>query len=116
MFFNFRQNKQCPNDMLEVLKNPFPTRNTEKICIFCPQVVKFRDDRQNTTRSRVLTSYVYQNGYCEYGESQRYHCGTFAVDKLPFVAPKFRLRRVQKKGKKEQNNLKSRFAKNTFLF
>ena len=67
--------------------------------------------------SRILTSYyTYQNGYCECGGSQRYHYEMFAVHKLPFVAPKFRLRRVQKNGKKEQKNEKSRFAKNTFLF
>ena len=47
--------------------------------------------------SRVLTSYIYHNGYCECMRSQRYHYGTFAVHKLPCVAPKFRLRRVQKK-------------------
>ena len=36
--------------------------------------------------------------------------------KLVFVAPKFRLRRVQKNIKKGARNEKSRFAKNTFLF
>ena len=36
--------------------------------------------------------------------------------KLIFVAPKFILRRVQKKGTKGQKMKKSRFAKNTFLF
>ena len=52
--------------------------------------------------SRVLTSLGYQNGYCEFGESQRYHYAIFSVHKLAFVVPKFRLRRVQKKIKKEQ--------------
>ena len=35
---------------------------------------------------------------------------------LIFVGPKFRLPRVQKKGKKGQKNEKLRFAKNIFLF
>ena len=50
--------------------------------------------------NRVLTSLRYQDGYCGYGGSWRYHYGMFAVHKLPFVAPKFRLR--SKKWKKEQ--------------
>ena len=52
--------------------------------------------------SRILTSLGYQNGYCECGGSQRYHYGRCAMLKLIFVAPKFRLRRVKKRGKKEQ--------------
>ena len=50
--------------------------------------------------SHVLTSLRYEGGYNECGESQRYHYGRCAVLKLVFLAPKFRLRRLQKKGKK----------------
>ena len=52
--------------------------------------------------SCVLTALRYQNGYYGCGGSQRYHCGRCAILKLIFVAPKFRLRGVQKRGKKEQ--------------
>ena len=60
--------------------------------------------------SRVL------NGYCGCKGSQRYQNWS-AMLNLVFVAPKFRLRRVQKRGReKRAKNEKSRFAKNTFLF
>ena len=49
---------------------------------------------------RVLTSFRYQNSYCGYRGSQKYHYGRYAVLKLIFIAPKFSLRRVKKKGKK----------------
>ena len=49
--------------------------------------------------SRVLTSFMYQNGYF----------------KRIVVVPKFRLYWVQKRGKKEQKMKKMRFAKKTFL-
>ena len=65
--------------------------------------------------SRVLTSLTYQNGYCECGESQRYHCGRCAMLKLVFVAPKFRLRQVQKNGKKEQK-MKNRVLQKTLFY
>ena len=52
--------------------------------------------------SCVLTSLRYQNGYYGCGGSRRYHYGRCAMLKLPLVAPKFRLRRVKKRGKKEQ--------------
>ena len=42
--------------------------------------------------------------------------GRFAMLKLPFVAPKLRLRRVQKKWKKRAKNEKLRFAKKKFYF
>ena len=41
--------------------------------------------------SRVMISLRYQNGYCACGGGQQYYYGIFAVHKLPFVAPKFRL-------------------------
>ena len=69
-----------------------------------------------TLLSRVLTSLTYQDGYCGCGGSQRYCYGMFAVHKLSFVAPKFWLRRVQKKGKKGQKIKILHFEKNTFLF
>ena len=50
----------------------------------------------------VLTLLKYQNRYCGCGRSQPYHYGSCAMLKLTFVAPKFRLRRVKKRGKKEQ--------------
>ena len=64
---------------------------------------------------RVLTSLRYQNRYCRCGESQRYHYGRCAVLKLVFVAPKFRLRRVQKKGKKEKK-MKNRVLQKIFFY
>ena len=60
---------------------------------------KMRGENGNT---HVLTSLRCQNGYCECGESQRYHYGRCAMLKLIFVAPKFRLRRVRKRGKKSK--------------
>ena len=66
--------------------------------------------------SRILTLLKYQNRYCGCGGSQRYHHGRCAVLKLPFVAPKFRLRRVKKKGGKRAKNDKLRFAKTTIFF
>ena len=65
--------------------------------------------------SCVLTSYTYQNGYCECGSSQRYHYGMFAMHKLLFVAQKFRLRRVQKNGKKEQK-IENRVLQKTLFY
>ena len=64
--------------------------------------------------SRILTSLGYQNGYCGCGcgGSQLYHYEGFAMLKLIFVAPKFRLRRVKKKKQKVAQNEKLRFAKN----
>ena len=50
--------------------------------------------------SRDLTSFGYQDGYCGCGGSQQYHYGMFAVNKLSFVSPKFRLRRGKKMEKK----------------
>ena len=67
-----------------------------------------------TILSRVLTSLRYQNGYCGCRESQRYDYGSCAMIKLPLVAPKFRLRRVQKKGKKEQKMKNCVLQKKTF--
>ena len=52
--------------------------------------------------TRVLKSYTYHNGYCVCGGSQRYHYEMCAVLKLIFIAPKFKLCRVRKRGKKEQ--------------
>ena len=66
--------------------------------------------------SYVLTSLKYHNGYYGCGGSQRYHYGRCAMLKLVFVAPKFRLLRVQKKWKKRAKNEKSRFAKITIFF
>ena len=65
--------------------------------------------------SHVLMSYAYQNGYCECRESQRYHYGRCAMLKLVFVAPNFRLRLVQKNGKKEQK-MKSRVSQKTLFY
>ena len=65
--------------------------------------------------SRVLTSLRYQNEYCGGKGSQRYHYGMFAVHKLPFVATKFRLRRVQKNGKKEQK-MKNHILQNKLFY
>ena len=50
--------------------------------------------------SRALTSLTYQDGYCGCGGSQLYTImgGVQCINSLlSFVAPKFRLRRVQKK-------------------
>ena len=66
--------------------------------------------------SRVPTSLTNQNAYCGCGASQCYHCGMFAMHKVPFVAAKFRLRRIKKKWKKRAKNEKLRFAKNSILF
>ena len=52
--------------------------------------------------SRVLTSLSHQDGYCGCGENQRYYYGRYSVYKPSVVAPKFRLRRVQKRAKKRQ--------------
>ena len=57
----------------------------------------------------------YQNGYCGCGGNQRYHFGRCAMLKLVFVAPRFRLRQVQKNGKKEQN-MKNRVLKNELFY
>ena len=65
--------------------------------------------------SRVLTSLRYQNGYYGCGGSQRYHYGRCAMLKLIFVVPKFRLRRVQNRGKKEQKKKNCVLQKKTFL-
>ena len=68
--------------------------------------------------SRVLTSRTCQNGYSGCGEGQRYLCGRCAMLKLPFVAPKLRLYRIQKKGKKGQKRAKNEklFCKNNYFF
>ena len=50
----------------------------------------------------VLTLLWQQNRYCGYGGSQLYYYGRCAMLTLNFGAPKFRLRRVQEKYKKEQ--------------
>ena len=63
--------------------------------------------------SRCLTLYTYQIGYYECGGSQRYHYGLFEVHKLPFAAPKFRLRRVQKMKQKRKKG-KIVFCKKDF--
>ena len=65
--------------------------------------------------SRILTLLTYQNGYYECDGSQRYHYGRRAMLKLVFVAPKFRLRRVKKKGKLIKNE-KNAFCKKKLLF
>ena len=65
--------------------------------------------------SHVLTLLKYQNRYFGYGRSQRYHYGRYAMLKLPLVAPKFRLRRVKKRGKKSKK-WKIAFCKNNFFF
>ena len=66
--------------------------------------------------SRVLTSLTYQNGLrgCDV-RSQLYHYEMFAVNKVPFVAPKFRLRQVQKNWKKEQK-MKNRVLPKTLFY
>ena len=64
----------------------------------------------------VLTSIRYRDVYCGCGGSQQYTIMGGAVLKLPFIAPKSRLPRVQKKAKKMLKNGNVRFAKNTFLF
>ena len=66
--------------------------------------------------SRVLTSYAYQNGYCECRESQQYHYGRCAMLKLVFVSTQIQTASSSKIWKKRAKNEKSRFAKNTFLF
>ena len=66
--------------------------------------------------SRVLTSLRYQNGHCGCGGSQRYHYGRCAMLKLIFVAPKFRLRRVKKRGLKEQKMKNCVLQKNYLSF
>ena len=65
--------------------------------------------------SRVETSHGYQNRYFECGGSQRYHYGMCAMLELISVVPKFRLRRVQKKGKRAKSK-KLCFAKKNFFF
>ena len=65
--------------------------------------------------SCVLTSLRYQNGYYGCGGSQRYHYGRCAMLKLPFVAPKFRLRRIKRRGKKSKK-WKIAFCKNNYFF
>ena len=65
--------------------------------------------------SCVLTSLRYQNGYYGCGGSHPYHYGRCAMLKLIFVAPKFRLRRVQKRGKKEQKMKNCVLQKNAVL-
>ena len=66
--------------------------------------------------SRVLTSLRYQDQYFGCGESQRYHYERCAMLKLPFVATKFRPRRVKKRGKKEQKMKNCILEKKSFLF
>ena len=65
--------------------------------------------------SCVLTSLRYQDGYWECRGSQRYHYGRWAMLELIFVRPKFRLRRVKKRGKKSKK-WKMAFCKNNYLF
>ena len=60
--------------------------------------------------SRVLTSLKYQDGHCGCRRSQLYHYRRFAMLKIVFVAPKFRLRRV-KKGPKWRKNWEIAFCK-----
>ena len=62
--------------------------------------------------SRVLTSLRYQDGY--YG-CRGSHYGRCAMLKLVFVAPKYRLRRVQKYEKKEQK-MKNRVLQKTLFY
>ena len=64
----------------------------------------------------VLISLRYQNGYCECGGSQLYHYGRCAMLELNFVAPKFRLRRVQKREKKSKKWKIAFCQKNFFIF
>ena len=64
--------------------------------------------------SRVLTSLRYQYGYCGCRGSQWYHYWRCAMLKLVFVAPK--TASSSNKWKKRSINVKSHFAKNTFLF
>ena len=66
--------------------------------------------------SRVLTSLRCQDGYCGCEGSQRYHYWRCAMLKLIFVEPKFRLRRVQKNGKKEQKMKNRVLQKKLFSF
>ena len=67
--------------------------------------------------SRVLTSYTYQDGYSECGGSQLYHYGMFAVHKIPlsYLFIESRLRRVQKKSKREQK-MKNRVLQKTLFY
>ena len=68
--------------------------------------------------SHVLTSLTYQGGYCRCKESQLYHYGRFAMLKFRFLAPKFRLRQVQKneKKRKRERKMKNRVLQKTLFY
>ena len=66
--------------------------------------------------SRVLISLSYQNGCCGCEGSQPQHYRRHAVLKLIFVVPKFRLGRVQKRGKKEKKIKNCVLQKKLFFF
>ena len=106
VFPNLRQSQRYPNHRLGLLKNPCTMHNTEKMQIkrqkWGVKMGILGNMKVLSFHCHVLTLLKYQNRYCGCARSQQYHYGRCAMLKLPLVAPKFRLRRVKKRGKKEQ--------------
>ena len=109
MSYNFRQNKKYPNHRLGVQKIhlqhvvlKLSKNNAQKWGL---KMGILGNMQLPSSFSRILTSNTIRMGTVREEGSQRYYYRMFAVHKLPFVASKFRLRRVQKNGKKSKKKL-----------
>ena len=120
MFFNVKQIQRYPNHRLGLLKNPCTIHNTEKMQIkrqkWRVKIGILGNMKVLSFHCHVLTLLEYQNRYCGCVRSQPYQYGRCAILKLLFVAPKFRLRRVKKRGKKEHKMKNCVLQKKLFFF